>query len=563
MTESRATPAGFPAQSRRAWAVALAALVLFSAPWWLLLPRFGRIPHNDYWLVLAELLDEQGRWRADPLVWATVRSNEHRVALPALIYAGNVALTDGDNRLLSALALLALTGTGVVLLGSRPPSLRWPAGPSARSALLLGALGFAPAQAHSVVMGFSGSMWLFANLLSVGALCAGARHLRTGAPAPLALALACGTLGLFTYSTSVAVMPLLLATALALRRRASTLAPLAAGALAAVAAAAIGRVRPAGHPEPAFDPVAAGGFLLRYLGAPLAGAPLAAAALGALGLLAGAVLWSTRRRDGGELLPWALLQVWALLNALGTAIGRGGFVPDPSMSSRYSTVALLFWAGLAIPAATLAAGRVSTSPRRAAAAGGLAVAALAAVLWVRGAPVLAAHLRRAAAEGVSEAALRMGVDYRPALRPVTQAPGALLRLREALRARGHVPFERREPGLPGEPLVLERRGVSPERPVEVDLREMRRVRGGWEVAGEAGSELRWLLALDGQGRLCGLGAPGEPERDPVTLERGPGRPPRLRWTGYLAGCEPGTARPFALAGGDSRLRRVSGSGWRG
>ena len=48
--------------------------------------------------------------------------------------------------------------------------------------------------------------------------------------------------------------------------------------------------------------------------------------------------------------------------------------------------------------------------------------------------------------------------------------------------------------------------------------------------------------------------------DLVTVERG--RAPRMRWTGYLSGCDPAAARPYALVGDDAALHRVTGPGWR-
>ena len=557
--------AGLPAPVARTRALGSAAaagavLLLLSLPWWALLPRFGRIPHNDYYLVLAELMDASGRWHGDPLVWATVRSNEHLVVLPALIYRGNVALTRGDNRALSAFALLALAATGAALLAARPGELRASPAANVLSAALLAVVLFAPAQAHSLVMGFSGTLWLGANLLSVAALLAGARHLREGGAGPLALSLALAGLGLLTYSTSTCVLPLLLAAALVARRRPATLLALGAGTLVALATSALGYHRPPGHPEPSLDPSAIAAFALRYLGGPLADAPLLAALAGAGGLGASLALWTTRRRGDAGLLPWALLQGFVLINAVATAIGRAGLVPDASLSSRYSTVALLFWVGLLVPAAALAARRWPAKRGSRVAAAAIVVAGLACVLWIRGAPVLAPHLRRASAEGVAEAALRAGVDYRPALLPVTHAPGALLRLRDGLRALGHVPFEQREPGLPGDARVVERRGLAPGPPVAATVREALRVRGGWQLAGTAdgdGASMRWLLFVDAGGRLCGLGAPGEPTRDPVTVERVGGGARRVRWTAYLAGCEPASAEPFALLGEDPRLRRVA------
>jgi hypothetical protein len=480
------------------------------------------------------------------------------VPVPALIYAANVETTHGDSRLLSAFVLLALTGACGLLLAARPGTLRETAGGSALAGGLLGALLFAPAQAHGVALGFSGCMWITSNLLAVAAFVAGARHLRDGGSRPLLLAFAAAGIGLLTYSTSVAVVPLLLLAALAVRRRPATVAPLALATLAVVGGSSLGYRRPPSHPEIALDPLAVAGFALRYLGGPFAAHPAVAAVVGGAGVLAGALLWATRRRsDAGALLPWALLQGYGLVNAAGTALGRAGMVPDQSLSSRYSTVAVLFWAGLLVPLAELLFRRSGGARGRRLAAACVAGAAIVALLWVRGAPVLAAHLRRAAAEGVAEAALRVGVGYPQALRPVTHAPAPLWRLRGALRARRHVPFDRPAPAALGAPVDPAR--IEHTSPLLASRRERRRVRGGWQVSGRAAAvepPLRWLVLVDRTGRACGLGAPGEPRRDPR-----PARAGQIRWTGFAADCAPGGLRAFALLGESSRLRPVRGRGW--
>jgi hypothetical protein len=553
--------ASAPTSPRRrlAWSGAALLLLLGALPWWLLLPSFGRLPNNDYYIVLDELLSPDGDWRVDPALWATVRSNEHRVTVPALLYAANVTLTDGDSRGLSALSLLALLATAAILLGRLPPPLPDSGGGILIGGALLAGLLFAPAQAHSIVLGFSGTIWLTANLVAVAAIAAFDVHLRTGRRSWLLAALALAGTGFVTYSTTIMLWPALLLAAVLLRRWRLAVVLAAAGATV-LALSAFGYQRPHGHPELATgDPLGLTAFALRYLGNPWAAEGRAALLVGAVGVAASAALWSSRALHRRELLPWALLQIYALGNALGTGVGRGGIAVDYSLSSRYATVGVLFWAGLLLPAAAVAAGRWGDGARAGRfVAAALGVAALAAApLWWRGAPVLAENLRRAEAEGVAEAALLLDVRHRAALLPVTQSPPALLRLRDRLRSRGHVPFDRPPPAELGSSVAASASGPAR----WATLRHRRRVAGGEEVGGwTAGGRprLRWLALVGAGGRVCGLGAPGLPAR-----QQEPGSDPnrRLPWTGYLVGCSSQALRALALEGERPQWRPVEGGGW--
>jgi hypothetical protein len=86
------------------------------------------MPRNDYYGVLAQVASADG-FTSSLATWATVRSNEHWVPLPALIYAANVKLTAGDNRGLSGAVLLILLLTFALVLRTitrtlEPPEAR-------------------------------------------------------------------------------------------------------------------------------------------------------------------------------------------------------------------------------------------------------------------------------------------------------------------------------------------------------------------------------------------------------------------------------------------------------
>ncbi len=93
-------------------------------------------------------------------------------------------------------------------------------------------------------------------------------------------------------------------------------------------------------------------YVLAYLGAPFAiGSGITVAALfglGGLSLLAVTAYewWRTRAIGWGQLQPWILLVLFGILSAALTATGRIASEEGQAISSRYSTIAALFWVGL-------------------------------------------------------------------------------------------------------------------------------------------------------------------------------------------------------------------------
>ncbi len=145
------------------------ALVLPALLWAVLLPGFGRLPANDYWGILAQVVDGE-RFSAEAPDWLRVKPNEHTVVLPAVIYAGNVSLAAGDNRMLSATALVLLLVSAALLCSLLPIPPGAHRAVRAGTALVLSAFIFTPAAAHSIVLGFSGTICFLSNLLAIAAV---------------------------------------------------------------------------------------------------------------------------------------------------------------------------------------------------------------------------------------------------------------------------------------------------------------------------------------------------------------------------------------------------------
>jgi hypothetical protein len=525
-------------------ASSLVAVLVPALLWVALLPGFGRLPANDYWGILAQVVDGEG-FSTDVHDWLRVKSNEHTVVLPALIYALNVTLTGGDNRVLSAIALVLL------LAGAAMLTLLFPATPDARRggrsglALMLSAFVFTPAAAHSIVLGFSGTIWFLSNLLAIAAihqLCALADRPATARMAGL---ISIGLLGAMSYSTNLALWPALVVGAWLFRLPIGQRIALALGGGLAFLFVSLTYARPEHHPAPTFtDPVAVVRFVAVYLGAPLATDPWLAGALGLAGVALGGVLaWLLlARRDETvtrQYAPWFVLQLYSAGNALGTAVARAEL--GGARSSRYASVAILFWLGLA--AAAVLAAQASTTRRRSpiparAVVAGLALAGLAAT-WARGLPVLEQYLERAAGQPLAELALRHGIADDEALAVVTPQPGEVRQLRGFLVARRHVPFDRLPTAVYGAPADCRAPGAAPSgieaaRISGVRLAgEVHRIEFAWPPADDAPAE---LLVVDGSGTVRGVVRDVSPAS--VWRLRAAGRA-RQRWAGYLV---PGAER---------------------
>ena len=102
---------------RSRWLLSAVLAVVMLAPSLLFLsglPRFGRCQYNDYYAIINLVIDGT-RVTHDPVRWLKLKSNEHTVTIPALIYVANMKITRGDNRALSALSLLLVFVTFAVL----------------------------------------------------------------------------------------------------------------------------------------------------------------------------------------------------------------------------------------------------------------------------------------------------------------------------------------------------------------------------------------------------------------------------------------------------------------
>lgn len=523
------------------WIVLALPLVFYLAR----VPRFSRLPHNDYYSILSQLT-EGDRLRLDPRRLLEIRSNEHRVSLPAVVYALNLWLTRGHNLGLSVFSLVLMAVVFAVLYGLLPADVRGSPAGRLLVGLPLAILCFTPVAAHSVTLGFSGSIWFLSNVFAVAAISALCRR------RPL-WAVVFTALGALTYSTHLPLWPILFAGAWLLRFDRRRLALLAAAASLGIAFFATFYRTPANSPEPTTgDLLALARYAAVYLGTLFSGDPATAGALGGLGLVASLVFQARtwRSRPPGERVPWLLLQLFAVGNALGTAVGRAGFGVEQALSSRYASVAALFWAGFLTSLGLWLWRRLQPARRYALLA--LLLPALAVPTYLRGNAVIAGYLNQGTYQPMAALGLLLGVrDDEIAQHGLTPAPKAVWALRDFLRASGHVsfdrPFERPRLAVAAEQL----RGRSPrlrgvfsqEQPVDGGCRYM-----GWAWSSDA--EVEEVVLVDRDGRLgadvvTGIFRPDVAEAvDPAALYSG--------WGGYgTRGCDSVVLLPYVrLAGAD-------------
>lgn len=540
--------------------LALSWLVI-SLPIWVYLvefPNFGRVQHNDYYVFIGELADGDHITR-DPLRWLNLKSNEHRATLPALVYWLNIALTDGHNLGLTFFALLLLTFNLIMQVRLLPEDLRSQPWAKITFGFFLAVFCYTPVAAHNVAMGFSGSIWFFANALMVAAAGALSRRAFEGRFWNLWPVLLFGIAAAFTHSTHLVLWPALVAGALFLRLSWRRLALLGAGLGLVATLFALSYESLPYHPEMnTRDPGALLRYAAVYLGSLFSGELAVARTLGLIGIAGcllglGAMLVLTRNSRELRLnySPWLMIQLYGLGNASLTAIGRSGFGEMQAMSSRYGSLAALFWIGLLTPLGIVAwRYRPAAKIRRLVAAVallGLAIG-LTVSMYARGAPVVERFAARGKRQPVAALAIVRGIhDDEIIKKTVAPWPTHIWNIRDFMQRIGHIPFDRDWPVRFGEKVDPALLVESPpegtagfvDRGVEVAGGVLRL--GGWAYAGR--SKVAEVVILDHDNAIRGEIVLGISRPDLSVVHRDA---VDSGWEGYATILENG-------AGGDLRV----------
>ncbi len=500
------------------WLIIMSPIVVYLVDF----SSFGRMQHNDYYAILGDMIESEadgGGLSTDPLHWLNLKSNEHRASLPLVVYALNIMLTDGHNLGLTFFSLLLLTLQLVLLVLALPASIR--ASPWAQVLFGLGAalFCFTPVAAHNVAMGFSGSIWFFANVLAVAAITTLVRRAEVGQIWALWPVLVFGIAAAFSHSTHLILWPVLIAGGVFLRLSWGRLVLLGGGMAFVVALFALSYESLPYHPEmQTRHPTSLLRYAAVYLGSIFSGELATARTIGLIAIgacalvVAGcAVLSFTSKSLRFDLAPWLMVQLYGLGNALMTAVGRSGFGEAQAMSSRYGSLAAVFWIGLLTSMGVLAwRYRPSPTLARAAVAGMLLtlVAGLATAMHVRGGPVVDRFAARGARQPVAALAVVHGVpDNEIIIATVAPWPEHIWIRRPYLERTGHVPFDRPirlRLGVRIEPELIADRladGMAGYVDRSTQISEVFVRLGGWAYNPDA--EVAEVLVLDGQGAIRG------------------------------------------------------------
>jgi hypothetical protein len=409
----------------------------------------GELPHNDYWSILATLYSKNG-FSTDIADWLSPH-NEHVMSVTYIIYALNIIATHGSNTGLTlATWLFALIQLALLLM--LLPRDVW--NPSISSiALVLGMTSFVftPSAAHNWIRGFSGVAWIGANMFVIASIFCLARFFFSGRWGWAVGSASLAFLASLTYTTALALWPVLTVGLILVRVR-WRFVLLYVGLTAVVYFAYFsGYKTPGFHPSPVYSKV---GDLLLYVSAYLGGIFTTnfeiAAIIGIVGLAISAsmffiLLFRVSHKIRLMVIPWFLIQGYALGTAIMAAVGRSGFGLDQAMESRYATLPALFWIGLFVTATLFWGSLVTNRLRRqfALAFTGIAAVFLIVSMYRVGAERVRVFLSRVPLQSAALLSIQLGIpDEQAIMLSITPAAPTFLHNVPTLVARGHVPYNK-------------------------------------------------------------------------------------------------------------------------
>jgi hypothetical protein len=530
------------------WAVAASPAAGFAI---FLVLRSGPIPSGDYWNLFPRFFGESGS-TFDSAAWFSPY-NGHLYAGGYALFALNVALTRGSNIGLGALALLAAAAQCLLLIRS---TARIEGALAVGRAACIAAFCFPPAAAQWWVIGFSGLLWCWANLLAVAAfLVLGAaldaseiEGARRRARLILLLHIALGAAATLFGASALALWPSSLVVILWRGRR-----RLAVGYAGLVLGLAAAYLLWQGGSPPLAGFWGCALYAAAFLGGLFTSRVEVAAALTLGGLAAAGIslarLWARRER-GHRAGIWLALAAFGAGNAMLAALARGSQGIGQAVSSRYTGVAALFWLGVLQLAWMATDGsRRAQAWRKAVAVGGAAsIAAMALMGWFYARPLL---LRASLQPLAALAAALEANDAELISEVVTPGAGAWFRSLPLLRAHRLVPFS--SPVACADPAALGTRLQSDAGAVtrgggrleRIDLLEGGRARVSGRLGSLQGDACVWIT--DEERRVRGFAVP--------TLRDATGQ---QRFLGYVQ-VPSADARFTAFVEDASGLRRLRGT----
>lgn len=312
----------------------------------------ARMQWFDYWDLLPGFVNPDGSLAIRHLL---DQHQGHILGLPRIVYWANIHLFGGSNRSLGVF-VCAIGAAQVVLLSVELPrrlSPLWRVGLT----VVISTMIFASQGLHNYARAMSGTAWITANLLVIGAIVAGAHGRAITATALVVLAS-------FTYGTGLVgwvILPLVLVAT----RRASVkkLASVITVGLIVVVFYALHYEGAQGQTRPALDPADVLRRTFQVLGSLLSQDADLSVIFGAAGV--GALLslaWLARVERSDRVVVFVAVGFYGLGSALLIGGARGGVFDDNiGLASRYASLSAMIWLAVVVLAATLVPRLVTTA----------------------------------------------------------------------------------------------------------------------------------------------------------------------------------------------------------
>ena len=497
----------------------------------------------DYWTVFGRVVAPDGELQVRNLLDPHVG---HIVAVPGLVYWANWKLFDGLNPTLGVYVLAVAAAQVLVLRAVLPRASRlgrwWAAGLVVGFAVFV----FTPQGAHHFGRAMSGTAWLTANLLGLGAIWLAHRGRPLGA-VPLA------ALATVTYGTGLMAWPAVLIVAFLRPGRAWQRWVVVAASVVALGAFAAAYDRPHSQESAATQPNDVLHRTAQVLGTIVSADPEVAVLVGVVGLLGAVVLAGVAvQRGDADAVPWVGVAAYATGGALLIGGARGGLADDTvGVSSRYASSGALLWCAVAVLAVLVLGERAWV------AFGGLVVAT---TCYVGGQQALADAHEFAVDQDALAVAIRMDAASGNVYFPSGTPP-------EMLEALGHYPYAPSfdtDCGLLGSS-VDDRRVRPPARGMSGALDPVPTTRGrygpptvelsGYVVSPEA--DVRCVVFADGSGTVVGAAGYGLERSDLLRRVGAPGGDFDRGFRGPARG-PAGSYRAFVVVEGDEALYALPG-----
>lgn len=412
----------------------------------------GEISTHDYWGIMMQYLTVDG-FSHRPADWLQSQ-NGHILLIPKVIYAVNIVFTQGSNISLSLIAWLFALLQTALLIQLLPYSIQdWRV--IVVLAFSISAFSFTPSAVHSWTLGFSGVHWIGANLFAIASIASLTYYFRTEQLAWIFGSLLSATAATFTYGTSLALWPALcIGTLLILPRLRLSLIYI--GLTIVVYAQYLSRFGAQSDQSiPSYGSISA--LILyatTYLGAIFTENNALASLIGAIGallsmLIAGHLFFRSTSKARLYLLPWFLIQVYTVENAVITALSRSHLGVEQAMVSRYASLPGLFWVSLIVTVMYYLCQPGSNWSWYKFAPAFAVIGILIMAMYPLGFGRAKEFLHRVSLQPLAILSINLGIPDDVAItHSITISPGQFLTMIPILQAHKHIPFNKQNYSCP-------------------------------------------------------------------------------------------------------------------